>query len=139
MIMTKQRKHVLIAAAIGIISVFLPVQSGAFAGIGVNTSIIDALGFVGWVMLLSLLCIAVFHLSGDRAEPISAAKKAITVLLGGVNLLLSFLVLASGVALGMLTGSFNSETLGVFQISSAPSFGIVVNCASFAAIIYFSL
>jgi len=87
----------------------------------------------------SLLCIAVFHLSGDRAEPISAAKKAITVLLGGVNLLLSFLVLAGGVALGILTGSFNGETLGVFQISSAPSFGIVVNCASFAAIIYFSL
>jgi hypothetical protein len=139
MSISPKRRRILIATAIGMISVFLPVQSGSFAGVGVNTSIIGAMGFVGWVMLLSLLWIAVLHLSGDRSEPISGTRKAITILLCGVNLLLSVLVLAGGVVLEALAGSFDGDTFRVFQMSSAPSFGIAVNFGSFAAILCFSL
>lgn len=113
--MNKQRKFILIAAAVGVISTFLPWVSVSFGGFGSYS----ANGFSG-IGILVFLCIAacgVLAFLGDQTKTLAKTFWMITLIASGLATLIMVINLlrASG-ALSVIGIGFYLTTLSAIAI-----------------------
>lgn len=106
MLMHKQRRFVLILAAVGIIAVFLPwVKVGGIFGDSLNAN-----GFsgVGIIVFLCLVAVAVIALMGDQKKAEERTMWMITLLAGFIALLFGIIKYSqiSGTSLGIVTAGY---------------------------------
>ena len=120
MLMHKQRRFVLILAAIGIIAVFLPwVRVGGIFGNSLNAN-----GFngVGVVVFLCLLAIAIIAIMGDQKKAEERTMWMITLLAAFIALLFAVIKYSqiSGSAFGIVSAGYG------LWISLAASLAVLI-------------
>jgi len=119
--MSKQRKFILIAAAVGVISVFLPWVSVSFGPYGGGFS---ANGFsgIGILVFLCLVACGVLAFMGDQTKNLDKTFWMITLIAGGVAALI--MVINFLRAMGT-TGAFSVIGFG-FYLTTAASLAVVL-------------
>lgn len=102
MAMNKQRRFIIIAAAVGVISVFLP-----WATVG-GTSISNGFAGGGVVVFLSFAALVAIAFLGDQAKPLPTNMWLLALGLGVLALLLSVVKFSqiSGSAFGLVSTGF---------------------------------
>ena len=121
LLMHKQRRFVLILAAIGLIAVFLPwVTVGGIFGDSLNAN-----GFngVGIVVFLALLAVAIIALMGDQKKAEERNMWMITLLAGFIALLFAVIKYSqiSGSAFGIVSPGYG------LWISLAASLAVLIS------------
>lgn len=121
MLMHKQRRFVLILAAIGIIAIFLPwVKVGGIFGDSLNAN-----GFsgVGIIVFLALVAVAVIALMGDQKKAEERTMWMITLLAGFIALLFGIIKYSqiSGNSLGIISAGYG------LWISLAASLAVIIS------------
>jgi O-antigen/teichoic acid export membrane protein len=121
--LNRQRKLILISAAIGIISIFLPWFSAGAFGFSVHIN-----GFHGWGILAFLCFIAsiVIALIGTQTEALDKSTWFAEIISGGVTLLCVIITMLS------------SGSSGFGFISAAFGFGIWVALAAAIGVTFFA-
>jgi hypothetical protein len=121
--MNKQRKFVLIAAAIGIISMFLPWIS--FLGFSIN-----GMHGSGIVVFLCFIVSGIIALLGDQLKNLDKTMWGVTLIAGGIALLimLYFFIDASGN--GNLFGSVTAFGFGAYAAGIA-AIGVLLSAYLF--------
>lgn len=122
--LNKQRKFILIAALVGVVSVFLPWFSAGAFGFSIHIN-----GFHGWGILAFICFIAAGIISfvGDQLLPLYKTMWFATMICGTLALLSIIITLAS------------SQSTGSFGIVSANfGFGIWIALAAAAGVILFA-
>ena len=123
--MNKQRKFTLIAAAIGIISVFLPWVTISVFGMSKNIN-----GFHGWGILvfLAFFAAAVITLIGNHAQVLEKSYWFLAMAFGAIALLSILIDIASS----------ESPGEGIGFVDAGIGFGMWIAIASAAGIVLFA-
>jgi hypothetical protein len=121
MLMHKQRRFVLVLAAIGVIAVFLPwVKVGGIFGDSLNAN-----GFsgVGIIVFLALVAVVVIALMGDQRKAEDRTMWMITLLAGCIALLFGIIKYSqiSGNSMGIVTAGYG------LWISLAASLAVIIS------------
>ncbi len=95
----KQRIIILVLAAIGIVSIFLPWIKGADGGF---ISGIAGKGFQSWGALLCLIATLVICLYGEKQVPLDGLMKYIAIALCGVAALLGIYKVLDVIGFGLI-------------------------------------
>ena len=123
--MNKQRKLILIAAALGVVSVFLPWFSAGAFGFSVHIN-----GFHDWGILafICFLGAAIISLAGNQNLPLDKGIWFATILCGSLALL--------SVIITLISSAGNSEDLGF--ASAGIGFGIWIALLASVAVMLFA-
>ena len=123
--LNKQRKLILISAAAGIISIFLPWFSAGAFGFSVHVN-----GFHGWGVLafISFLGVAIISLMGDQSSALDKGTWFAAIICGALALL--------SVIITLISSASNSTDLGF--ASAGLGFGIWVALVASIAVTLFA-
>jgi putative oligomerization/nucleic acid binding protein len=103
--MSKQRRFVLIASVIGVVSIFLPWISVEF--LGSNFGSANGFHGKGVIMFLAFAGAGVICLLNDQTKPLDKTMWLVTLALGALNLLLAIIFLSDiSQALGLVGFGF---------------------------------
>ena len=130
--MSKQRKFILIAAAVGIISIFLPWATVSMGMLGVSESE-SANGFrsYGILVFLGFLAAAGVSLMGDQTKTLDKTMWIVSLIAGGVSVLFTALYMTN------ISNAFGANG-GLGMVDVGFGFGLWIALLASLAVLAFS-